>query len=200
MAEKACAAGCVHAIRDSDEPLLPLDKPEIETTCTLFTLEHLEVNMSIGLTEIIQSCLKDVKVMKQHNNAHTMKMLSQLIAVSEYIKLRAIYRSSKACKQPCLKASIAIACWVGRGVYYACHICHNELYLLKHHHLPPWKEYTWYGQYFLLDNKVVLNDMCVYLAAQSLGTVTPLDLCQHVNGILLPALGIKAMISESTAQ
>ena len=42
--------------------------------------------------------------------------------------------------------------------------------------------------------------MCVYLAAQSLGTVTPLDLCQHVNRILLPVLGIEAMISKLTGQ
>ena len=64
MAEEAHAAGSVHAIRDSEEPLLSLDEPEIENTYTLFTLEYLEVNMSIGLTEIIQSCLKDMKVMK----------------------------------------------------------------------------------------------------------------------------------------
>jgi len=98
VAEEAHTASSMHAIRDSEEPSLLLDKPEIETTHALFTLEHLEVNVSIGLTEIIQSCLKDVKVIKQHNNAHAMKMLSQLIAVSKYVKLRAIYRSSKACK------------------------------------------------------------------------------------------------------
>ena len=30
--------------------------------------------------------------------------------------------------------------------------------------------------------------------------MTPWDLCQHINGVLLPALGVKATISKSTAQ
>jgi len=45
-----------------------------------------------------------------------------------------------------------------------------------------------------------LHDVRVYLTAQSLGTVTPLMLCHHVNKTLLPALGIEATITESTAQ
>ena len=200
VAEGARAAGSADAIRGSEEPSLPLDDPAIEATRTLFTPEDSEVDVSIGLTEIIQTCLKDVKLLKRHGNARAIKMLSQLTAVAEYVKLRALYRSSKACKQPCLKASIAIARRMGRGVYCARQIRHNELYLLKHHHLPPRKEYTRHGQYSLLDNEAVLNDVRVYLAAQSLGSVTPKDLCQHVNGTLLPALGIEATISESTAQ
>jgi len=163
VAEKACTAS-VPAIRDLEEPLLLLDKPEVKATCTLFTSEGLEANMSIDLPEIIQSCLKDVRLSKQHNNMCTMKMLCQLISVSEYVTLCATYRSSKACKQPCLKVSIAIAYWVGKGIYYACQIHYNELYLLKHHHLPPCKEYTWHGQYSLLDNEAVLHDVHVYLA------------------------------------
>jgi hypothetical protein len=42
--------------------------------------------------------------------------------------------------------------------------------------------------------------MRVYLAAQSLGTVSPRALCHHVNDIILPALGIDGKIVESTAQ
>jgi hypothetical protein len=119
--------------------------------------------------------------MKQHNNLRAIKMLSQLIALSEYVKLHACYKSCKACKWPCLKASIAIARQMGRGPYLACQICHNELYLLKHHHLPPRKEYTRHGQYSFLDNEAVLHDVYVYLVAQSLGTVTPRTLCHHTN-------------------
>jgi len=52
----------------------------------------------------------------------------------------------------------------------------------------------------LLDNKAILHNIHVYLAAQSLGSVTPLTLFHHVNQVVLPALGIKAAISESTAQ
>ena len=42
--------------------------------------------------------------------------------------------------------------------------------------------------------------MRVYLAAQSLGTVTPRTLCHHLNQIILPALQIQGMIVKSTAQ
>jgi len=177
-----------------------LDEPAIEATRALFTPEDSTDNVSIDITEVIQSCLKDVKLLKQHNNVRAIKMLSQLIAVSEYVKLRTLYKSSKTCKQPCLKASIAIARRMGKGVYYARQIRYNEMYLRKHHHLPPRKEYTRHGQYSLLDNEAVLHDVRVYLAAQSLGTVTPRMLCHHVNQIILPALGIEATITESTAQ
>jgi hypothetical protein len=118
------------------------------------------------------------------------KMLIQLTAVSEYVKLHTVYKSGKVCKQPCLKASIAIAHRMGRGLYFACQIHCHELYLIKHHQLSPCKGYTWKGQYLVLDNEAVLHSMYIYLAAQSLGTVTLLLLSQHVNDTLLPALEI----------
>ena len=42
--------------------------------------------------------------------------------------------------------------------------------------------------------------MHTYLAAQSLGTVSPHVLCHHINGIILLALGIDGKIVKSTAQ
>ena len=201
--EEARAANA-HAIRDSEQPSLPLDGPEIEAARRLFASEDsvTDNTRDSDITEIIQSCLKDVpvKTLKQYNHARAIKILSQLNAVSEYVKLRTIYKSNKACKQPCLKASVAIARRMGRGVYFARQIRYNELYLLKHHHLPPRKEYTRHGQYSLLDNEAVLHDVRIYLAAQSLGTVTPRTLCHHVNNVILPAFEIGATISESTAR
>ncbi len=192
------------AIRDSEEPSLPSDEPEIEDARRLFASEDSEIDSDVtgdpDIMNIIQSCLKDVKTLKQHNHVRAIKMLSLLIAVSEYIKLRTLYKSIKACKQPCLKASIAIARRMGRGIYFARQIRYNELYLLKHRHLPPRKDYTRHGQYSLLDNEAVLHDVRVYLAAQSLGTVTPWALRQHVNQVILPAFEIRATISEPTAR
>ena len=40
----------------------------------------------------------------------------------------------------------------------------------------------------------------MYLVTQDLGSVNPRMLCQHINDVILPALNIKATISESTAQ
>ena len=147
--------------------------------------------------KIIQTCLKDVE---KNNSKHAIKMLSQLIAVSEYIKLRARYKTFKACKQPCLKASIAIARRMGKGPYFARQIRYHELYLLKHRHLPPRKSYAKGGHHSLLDNESVLHDVRVYLAAQVLGSITPRTFCLHVNSVLLPALGIQGSIVETTAK
>jgi len=79
--------------------------------------------------KIIETCLKDVQ---RDNSKQAMKSLSLLISVTEYVKLHTHYKARKACKQPCLKASIAIACQMGRGPYFARKIQHTELYLLKH--------------------------------------------------------------------
>ena len=129
-------------------------------------------------------------------------MLSQLIAVSEYVKLRARYQKNKACKRPCLNASIAIANRMGRGPYFACQIRHMELYLSRHHHLPPSGDFARRGHHTLLDNETILHDVHAYLAAQALGTITPLKFRQHVNDVILPALGIDTTvtISEPTAR
>jgi hypothetical protein len=123
-----------------------------------------------------------------------------LIAVSKYIKLRARYKTSKACKQPCLKASMAIACRMGKGPYFARRIRFNELYLLKHRHLPHYKVHSKEGHHSLLNNESVLHNVRVYLATQVLGSVTPRTLCQHVNNVLLPALGMQGSIVESTVK
>ena len=102
-------------------------------------------------------------------------MLSQLSAVSKYVKLHAPYQN------------------------HVRQIRRNELYLLRHQHLPPPKTFVWHGHHSLLDNEALLNDVRVYVASQDLGTVNPRILCQHVNNIILPALGIQGAIAESTA-
>jgi len=129
-----------YAIRDSERPLLPLDTHEIEKAHALLLSEDLEINGSPDIMAIIQLCLKNIKALK-HHSVHTIKMLTQLTAVSLYVERCAEYKSRKICKQPCLKASIAIAHRMGKGIYFACQIHYNELYLLKHHRLPSRKQY-----------------------------------------------------------
>jgi hypothetical protein len=75
-----------------------------------------------------------------------------------------------------------------------------ELYLLKNRCLPLPKAYVRGSHHSLLDNEAVLHDVRVYLATQTLGTVTPRALCKHINAVILPALEIKGTIVESTAQ
>ena len=43
-------------------------------------------------------------------------------------------------------------------------------------------------------------NVSTYLASQDLGTVTPQTFSQHVNTVILPALGINATIMDLTAQ
>jgi hypothetical protein len=120
-------------INDSEQSALPEQEPAVEAARALFTAEE-DNHHPMDIMEIIQSCLKDIKKIK---SKHAFKMLSQVISVSEYIKLRVRYWQHNLCTWPCLSASLAIACWMGKGPHYACQIQHNELFLLKHHHLPP---------------------------------------------------------------
>ena len=181
--------------RDSEQSLLPPEAPDIEATREAFAPE--EDTEPPDIMKIIETCLKDVW---RDNSKQAMKSLSLLISVTEYVKLRTHYKARKACKQPCLKASIAIAHRMGKGPYFACKIRHTELYLLKHRRLPLPKSYAQGGHHSLLDNEAVLHDVRVYLATQTLGTVTPLSLCQHINTVILPALKIEGTIVEYTAQ
>jgi hypothetical protein len=104
--------------QDLEQCSLPLHGPAIKSTHVLFTPEEaedndLEVN---NIMNIIGLCLKNTK---RGNTKYVIKLLSQLITVSEYVKLCACYWKTKACKWPCLSASIAIACQIGKGPYFA---------------------------------------------------------------------------------
>ena len=154
---------------------------------------------SKDILEIIKTCLKAVKKLK---TGRTIKMMTQLVAITEYVKLRARYQTQAKCSKPCLSASIAIARWMGKGGYFARQIRQNERYLLQHQRLPPSKAGAYHGQYTLLDNENVLHAVRRYLAAQDLGTITPHQLCRNVNDVILPALemtGHNSYISERTA-
>ena len=116
-----------HALRDLEleEPSLPLDKPEVEAARTLLTPEDLESHGSRDIMEIIQLCLKEMKpLLKQHNTGCAMKMLTQVTSVLEYVRLCVIFKSSNLCRWPCLKASLAIAHRMGKGIYFAHQICY----------------------------------------------------------------------------
>ena len=91
---------------------------------------------------------------------------------------------------------------MGKGAYFARQIRWNEAYLLRHKRLPPTKETAKHGQFTLLDNEAVIHKVRTYLAAQALGTITPQELCHHVNNVILPVLElteIKSSINERTA-
>ena len=172
---------------------LLLQGSEIVAMLTLFTPEN---NEPRDIMKTIHSCLKDIKKCKMRC---AIKMITQLVAVSEHIKLHMQYRKHKVCKQPNLNVSIAVTNWMGKGSYFAHQICHNTLYLQQYHHLPPPKVYAWNGYRMLLNNESILHDVRAYLAAQSLGAVSPCTLCHHINNIILLALGINGKIIESTA-
>ena len=181
--------------RDSEQSSLPPEAPAIEAAREAFAPEeHTEPPNIMNITD---TCLKDVQ---RDKSKKAMKLLSLLISMTKYIKLRTHYKTRKACKQPCLKVSIAIARRMGKGPYLACKIRHTELYLLKHRCLPLPKSYAQGGHHSLLDNEAVLHDVHIYLATQTLGTVTPLSLCQHINAVILPALEIEGRIIEYIIQ
>jgi len=158
-----------------------------------------EPETPVDIFEIIKACLKGVK--KIHT-PRAFKVFTQLTAVTQYVKLRERYRKNPRCVQPCLNASLAIAHQVGKDQYHARQIRTNEKYLLKHGRLPPTKREQLHGQHTLLDNQAILLGVRKYLAAQGLGTITPCELCRHVNEVICLTLGLtgkNALISERTA-
>ena len=158
-----------------------------------------ECDVQVDIFDIINRCLK---VVKKIHTPRAFKAFTQLTAVVQYIKLRDRYRKNPSCTKPCLNASLAIARHVGKDQYHARQIHANEKYLLKHGRLPPSKRELHRRQHTLLDNPTILLGVCKYLAAQGLGTITPRELCKHVNEAICPALrltGDNAKISERTA-
>ena len=103
-------------IEESERESLPLQGLEIAATCALFAPAGKE---SRDIMKTIQSCIKEARKCKTRC---AVKMITQLVAVSKYINLRAQYKKHKGCKQPNLNASIAIASWMGKGAYFACQI------------------------------------------------------------------------------
>ncbi len=69
-------------------------EPEIVAMCILFTLED-DLDKPRDIIKIIQSCLKDAKKCKIR---HVVKIIMQLVAVSEYIKLHMWYKKHKVYK------------------------------------------------------------------------------------------------------
>jgi hypothetical protein len=106
--------------RDLEQWSLPLQEPAINTACALFTPEEVEDDdldaNDPNIMNIIGSCLK---IAKRATTTHVIKLLLQLTAVSEYVKLCVRYQKTKVCKRLCLSASIAIACRMGKGPYFA---------------------------------------------------------------------------------
>jgi hypothetical protein len=136
---EAAQAADLALTEELERESLPLQGSEIAAMRTLFTPED---NEPRDIIKTIHSCLKDAKKCKTRD---AIKMITQLVAVSKYIKLRARYKKHKVCKRPNLNASIAIASWMGKGSYFARQIRHNTLYLQQYHHLPPPKVYAWNG-------------------------------------------------------
>ena len=178
--------------------------PEIEATRELFVNNgikgsELDGNSSTSIEEIVAARLKDIKKLK---TPRAIKMVTQLTAVAEYVKLRHRYVSNAKCKRPCLNASLAVARHMGKGPHFARQVRQNEAYLIRYKRLPPTKAGAFRGQYSLLENNTIHQSVCVYLAVQKLGEITPKELCQHVNNVILPAMNLTrkdGSICEQTA-
>ncbi|EGO18931.1 hypothetical protein SERLADRAFT_443479 [Serpula lacrymans var. lacrymans S7.9] len=152
-----------------------------------------------NIFEIVKTCLKEVKRLK---TSKKVKMMTQLTAVTEYAKLHERYAGHPKCQRPALNASLAIAYRMGKGPYFARQIRENARYLLRHQRLPLSLRSAQNGQYMLLDDENVLQVVRSYLAAQAIGTITPFELCRHVNNVIIPTLdltGKKSTICERIA-
>jgi hypothetical protein len=187
-------------VKDSEVPVP--EAPEISAARELMNDDENETETDPDIFQIVKSSLKDIKDLDMPP-PRRLKMVMHLTAITQYVQLRERFRRNPNCKRPCLSASLAIARRMGKtGPYFARQIHHHENYLLRHRRLPLTKRGAKHGQYTLLDNESVLHGVRRYLAAQNLGTITPRELCRHVNQVILPALDLsekKSSICERTA-
>lgn len=172
---------------------------EISDARDWFDDEEVGSGKTMDINEILKSCLKRLRKLK---TPRAFLALTQLTLVQQYVNLRLRYIRNPRCKRPSINASLAAARLIGKGPYIARQIRKNEQYLLHHHQLPPSKKEGHHAHFTLLDNENVLQGVRKYLAAQALGKITPLELAQHVNTTICPALGLSgnsAKISERSA-
>lgn len=160
--------------------------------------EEIDDESQPDILELVDKCLKQAKALK---STRMVNMIMQLTAVAQFVKLRKKYCCHGRSKTPSVSASLAIAQRMGKGPYFTRQIRKNEHHLLRFHQLPPHKDGAYHGQATLLDNESVVHAVHRYLAAKALGTITTLDLCHHVNKVILPGLDLagNCKISERTA-
>ena len=113
IAARKAEAADLALIGELEWESLPLQGLEIAAMCALFTLEGEESN---DIMKTIKACINNAKKCKTRC---AIKTIAQLVAVSEYMKLRAQYKNHGGCKQPNLNASLAVASWMGKGTYFA---------------------------------------------------------------------------------
>lgn len=183
---------------DSEEGWQPPESAEIESAHEWLDIIDEDNDEPQSTLSLVEKCLKEAKKLR---TPRLVKVITQLSAIAQYVKLRDKYLQHARTKRPCLSSSLAIARRMGKGPYFARQIRNNERYLSQHHCLPPHKGGAYRGHATLLDNEAVVHAVHRYLASQSLGTITPRNLCHHVNNVILPALdliGDEMNISERT--
>ena len=83
---------------DAAEPVF--SAAEIIAACEWLDIDDNDcLQSSKDILEIVKTCLEAVKKLK---TGRTIKMMTQLVAVTEYVKLRARYQIHAKCSQPCL--------------------------------------------------------------------------------------------------
>ncbi|KZT17922.1 hypothetical protein NEOLEDRAFT_1184810 [Neolentinus lepideus HHB14362 ss-1] len=167
-------------VSKEDEPVeLDTINEDAEVTAARELLREDDVDEGQDILAIIRKCLVELRKLQ---SPRTIKGIMKLTAVLEYVKL--------------------FARRMGKGHYFARQIHESTHYLRVHGHLPLPKVVAKMGRLTLFDNESTVHGVQKYLAGQKLGTITPRLLCQHVNNIICPTLGLSGKdgsISERTA-
>jgi hypothetical protein len=80
---------------------------DVEAACEWLDIDDDDSpEASKDILKIVKSCLKGMKRLK---TGRSIKMMIQLTAIAEYVKLRTRFQAHSTCKRPCLNASLAIA-------------------------------------------------------------------------------------------
>ena len=80
---------------------------DVEAACEWLDIDDDDSPETLkDILEIVKGCLKSMKGLK---TGCSIKMMTQLTAIAEYVKLHTHFHAHSTCKWPCLNASLTIA-------------------------------------------------------------------------------------------
>ncbi|KIJ28803.1 hypothetical protein M422DRAFT_269852 [Sphaerobolus stellatus SS14] len=154
-----------------------------------------EEGVSVSVT--VEKLIADAKKYKSFG------ALLHLHAIKSFIQLQDKFKNNPRIRDPVMRASQVVASSIGKGPYFARKIRRLYRYIEHFKTLPPINSGKHHAHPSLLNNEQMMQAVRRYLTVITDGEITPLQLMKHVNGEIIPGLGLdlgKEKISEMTAR
>ncbi|EAU83213.1 hypothetical protein CC1G_11674 [Coprinopsis cinerea okayama7 len=173
----------------SAEPApLPVEEPS--SAETIAVRELLDISMewepAPARPPLRVILMKLIAAAKKHG---AYSSLIKLNSVKDYLSLVYTYEMNPRIKNPRTKASLAIAARIGKGPAFARKIRELAIYIDRFHTLPPRNRGKHHAHPSLLNDERVFHAVRRYLSVTAAGEITPRELANQVNHVIIPGIG-----------